>query len=47
MAGIDYERYRLQEVIKGGTPVSKDTWYAHQSTVYNSIIQIAESKEVE
>jgi hypothetical protein len=47
MAGIDYERYRLQEVMKGGTPVSKDTWYAHQSTVYNSIIQIAESKEVE
>ena len=33
--------------MKGGTPVSKDTWYAHQSTVYNSIIQIAESKEVE
>ena len=30
MAGIDYERYRLQEVMKGGTPVSKDTWYAHQ-----------------
>ena len=47
MAGIDYERYRLQEVMKGGTPVSKDTWYAHQSTVYNSIIQIAESREVE
>ena len=47
MAGIDYERYRLQEVMKGGTPVSKSTWYAHQSTVYNSIIQIAESKEVE
>lgn len=47
MAGIDYERYRLQEVMKGGTPVSKDTWYAHQSTVYNSIIQIAGSKEVE
>ena len=47
MAGIDYERYRLQEVMKGGTPVSKDTWYTHQSTVYNSIIQIAESKEVE
>ena len=47
IAGIDYERYRLQEVMKGGTPVSKDTWYTHQSTVYNSIIQIAESKEVE
>ena len=47
MAGIDYERYRLQEVMKGGTPVSKDTWYTHQSTVYNSIIQIAENKEVE
>jgi hypothetical protein len=47
MAGIDYERYRLQEVMRGGTPVSKDTWYAHQTTVYNSIIQIAESKEVE
>ena len=47
MAGIDYERYRLQEVMKGGTPVSKDTWYTHQSTVYNSIIEVAESKEVE
>jgi hypothetical protein len=47
MAGIDYERYRLQEVMRGGTPMSKDTWYAHQATVYNSIIQIAESKEVE
>jgi hypothetical protein len=47
MAGIDYERYRLQQVMQGLTPMSKDTWYAHQSTVYNSIIQIAESKEVE
>ena len=47
MAGIDYERYRLQEVKRGGTPVSKDTWYKHQTTVYDSIIQIAESKEVE
>ena len=47
MAGIDYDRYRLQEVMRGGTPVSKDTWYTHQATVYNSIIQIAESKEVE
>ena len=47
MAGIDYERYRLQEVMRGGTPMSKDTWYTHQATVYNSIIQIAESKEVE
>ena len=47
MAGIEYERYRLQQVMKGGTPVSKDSWYKHQSTVYNSIIQIAESKEVE
>ena len=27
--------------------MSKDTWYTHQRTVYNSIIQIAESKEVE
>jgi hypothetical protein len=47
MAGIDYERYRLQQVMQGLTPMSKDTWYAHQSTVYNGIIQIAESKEVE
>jgi hypothetical protein len=47
MAGIDYERYRLQEVMRGGSPMAKDTWYAHQATVYNSIIQIAESKEVE
>ena len=47
MAGIDYERYRLLEVMRGGSPMSKDTWYAHQATVYNSIIQIAESKEVE
>ena len=27
--------------------MAKSTWYAHQSTVYDSIIQIAESKEVE
>ena len=47
MAGIDYERYRLQEVMRGGTPMSKDTWYAHQATVYRSVIQIAESKELE
>lgn len=26
---------------------SKDTWYTDQSTVYSSIIQIAESTEVE
>ena len=47
IAGIDYERYRLQQVMQGVTPMAKSTWYAHQSTVYNSIIQIAESKEVE
>ena len=47
MAGIDYERYRLQQVMLGVTPMAKSTWYDHQSTVYNSIIQIAESKEVE
>jgi hypothetical protein len=47
MAGIDYERYRLQQVMQGVMPMSKDTWYAHQRTVYTSIIQIAESKEVE
>lgn len=47
MAGIDYERYRLQQVMLGITPMAKSTWYDHQSTVYNSIIQIAESKEVE
>ena len=47
MAGIDYERYRLQQVMQGVTPMAKSTWYEHQSTVYNSIIQIAESKEVE
>ena len=47
MAGIDYERYRLQQVMMGVTPMAKSTWYDHQSTVYNSIIQIAESKEVE
>ena len=47
MAGIDYERYRLQQVMQGVTPMAKSTWYDHQSTVYNSIIQIAESKEVE
>ena len=37
MAGIDYERYRLQQVMQGGTPMAKSTWYEHQSTVYNSI----------
>jgi len=47
VAGIDYERYRLQQVMQGVTPMAKSTWYDHQSTVYNSIIQIAESKEVE
>jgi hypothetical protein len=47
LAGIDYERYRLQQVMLGCAPMSKDTWYAHQSTVYDSIIAIAESKEVE
>ena len=47
MAGIDYERYRLQQVMQGVTPMAKSTWYDHQSTVYNSIIQIAEIKEVE
>ena len=47
MAGIDYDRYRLQQVMQGLTPMSKDTWYTHQATVYESIIQIAESKEVE
>ena len=47
MAGIDYERYRLQQVMQGVKPMAKSTWYAHQSTVYDSIIQIAESKEVE
>ena len=47
MAGIDYERYRLQQVMQGVKPMAKSTWYDHQSTVYNSIIQIAESKEVE
>ena len=46
MAGIDYERYRLQQAMQGVTPMAKSTWYDHQSTVYNSIIQIAESKEV-
>ena len=47
LAGIDYERYRLQQVMLGCAPMSKDTWYTHQATVYNSIIAIAESKEVE
>lgn len=47
LAGIDYERYRLQQVMQGCAPMSKDTWYAHQATVYDSIIAIAESKEVE
>ena len=47
MAGIDYERYRLQQVMQGVKPMAKSTWYDHQSTVYDSIIQIAESKEVE
>ena len=47
MAGIDYERYRLQQVMLGVTLMAKTTWYDHQSTVYNSIIQTADSKEVE
>ena len=47
LAGIDYERYRLQHVMLGRTPMSKDTWYAHQAMVYESIFEIADSKEVE
>ena len=33
MAGIEYERYRLQQVMLGVTPMAKSTWYDHQSTV--------------
>src|ERR1700759_2913044 len=33
--------------MRGGNPPAKGSRYTHQTTVYNSIIQIAESKEVE
>jgi hypothetical protein len=47
MAGIDYERYRMQQVMGGVMPMSKDTWYSHQERVYQAIIEIAERKEAE
>ena len=45
MAGIDYERYRLQQVLGGVVPMSKDTWYNHADTVYQAIIVVAEREE--
>jgi hypothetical protein len=47
MAGIDYERYRMQQVMGGVKPMSKDTWYSHQERVYQAIIEVAERKEEE
>jgi hypothetical protein len=45
MAGIDYERYRMQQVMGGVIPMSKDTWYSHADQVYQAIIEIAEREE--
>jgi hypothetical protein len=47
MAGIDYEKYRMQQVMGGTMPMSKDTWYSHSERVYQAIIDIAEKKEEE
>jgi hypothetical protein len=47
MAGIDYERYRMQQVMGGVMPMSKDTWYSHQERVHRAIVEIAERKEGE
>jgi hypothetical protein len=47
MAGIDYERYRMQQAMDGIIPMSKDTWYSHADEVYRAIIKIAECEETE
>jgi hypothetical protein len=47
MAGIDYEKYRMQQVMEGTIPMSKDTWYSHTERVYQAIIEVAEQKEEE
>ena len=47
MAGIDYEKYRMQQVMEGTIPMSKDTWYSHAERVYQAIIDTAEQKEEE
>jgi hypothetical protein len=47
MAGIDYEKYRMQQVMGGTMPMSKDTWYSHAERVYQAIIDIAEKKDEE
>jgi hypothetical protein len=45
MAGIDYERYRMQQAMAGILPMAKGTWYAHADEVYRAIIEIAEREE--
>ena len=47
MAGIDYEKHRMQQVMEGTIPMSKDTWYSHAEKVYQAIIEVAEQKEEE
>jgi hypothetical protein len=47
MAGIDYERYRMQQVMGGIIPMAKGTWYSHAEDVYRAIIDIAEREETE
>jgi len=47
MAGIDYEKHRMQQVMEGTIPMSKDTWYSHAERVYQAIIEVAEQKEEE
>jgi hypothetical protein len=47
MAGIDYERYRMQQVMGGSVPMAKGTWYSHADDVYRAIIEIAEREETE
>jgi hypothetical protein len=45
MAGIDYERYRMQQALGGVKPMAKGTWYQHADEVYGAIVEIAESEE--
>jgi hypothetical protein len=47
MAGIDYERYRMQQVMSGIIPMAKGTWYSHAEDVYRAIVDIAEREETE
>jgi hypothetical protein len=36
MAGIDYQKYHMQQVMGGVKPMHKSTWYSYQEEVYNA-----------